>query len=894
MSLFLSACNLHEYKSGSETSLIDLSEEQFDDNTIYHLDGKWEFYWDTLLTPQALENCDISPQLVTLPSTWTGLGANSTGVATYRIKLKVPPNKYYALGLKRVNLAHKIWINGKFYREVGKVSRDPDEYIPCDQPQEYVFPTDTDQIEIVIQIANIKYWKAGINQAVKFGSPQALNHLIFRGLIYEIFTIGSMLIALIFVFIIFIYNKFKIDENFYLVLFLFFQILMILTDGEVILSKILPGLPWIIESKLWYVVAWWRSLFIFLFVASLAKGKGSRIAKKTAIYTAIIFSLITIFSPVNVYTDFLVVYIIYSFLLLFYGIHLLRISLSNDRYLIFTYIGALALVSLGLNDMLVDFSVYKGLYLNQYAMFIFILLEVFHISASNASFFNKNKQFIANTDKNKKVNKELLTVNTFDVESSLQFYTKISGVDKILIFYASNNELYLKHEINSDFDYYKVKQKVDFKAEYAYFSIKYLKNVFEEQKYIYVSPQELHKSTDEYIIDNKLSNLILIPITNNNKLKSIVYIEKNNRPLTATQVYLIKKYNNSLKNVILSTYLYTNLQEINKNLEIQVEEKREKIKHQNEKIDYKNEELNEKIELVEEQLAIQKEVTEEIEHRNLKLNTIYKELEDKNKELDKDKENIKIIENRIYEDVNYVKFLLNILKTEAQDTPFEFYYFYNKPKFVVGGDFMWSKNLGDRFLFAVADSTGHGIPGALMSLFGKKVIDTAVSEIEKSQQAYNSADILNLCRENVKYNLTNKDNKIQDGYDMSFCIFYPETKKLSVATANNPVIIIRDKKVIEIKADRMPVGAYIKEDKFKVTNIQLEKNDAIYLFSDGYIDQYNEGLNKKYYISNFKELLKKISDKQPDEQLKILEETFLKWKGNTRQIDDVCVACFKL
>jgi len=227
------------------------------------------------------------------------------------------------------------------------------------------------------------------------------------------------------------------------------------------------------------------------------------------------------------------------------------------------------------------------------------------------------------------------------------------------------------------------------------------------------------------------------------------------------------------------------------------------------------------------------------------------------------------------------------------------------PKDVVSGDFYWANIIGDWQIFCVSDCTGHGVPGAFMSMLGVSFLN----EIVRNKEVTNSADVLNHMRKSVIDALkqTGESGTQKDGMDMSLVAIHRETKKCSVAGANNPVYIIRktDKpedhcnyirngfELIEIPADKMPLGIYIRMDDFTNHDIQLQKGDKIYLFSDGYPDQFGGPKGMKFKYSAFKNLLLDTAGQPMVEQGDILKKSLHEWMNNGgkeyHQIDDITV-----
>lgn len=220
------------------------------------------------------------------------------------------------------------------------------------------------------------------------------------------------------------------------------------------------------------------------------------------------------------------------------------------------------------------------------------------------------------------------------------------------------------------------------------------------------------------------------------------------------------------------------------------------------------------------------------------------------------------------------------------------YFILYKPKDIVSGDFYWAlsplQSVGkETFYISCCDCTGHGVPGAFMSVLNISFLNEAVIEKEIREPH----DILNHVRKSVIKAL-NPGEKAEtlDGMDAVFCSLDLKNKFLRASCANNPVWLIRSKQLIELNADKMPVGVHSGEQKsFTLHSTQLEQGDTIYLFTDGYADQFGGEKKKKFMTGKFKELLLSLHGTPMNEQKQILEKTFNDWKGNLEQIDDVLV-----
>lgn len=216
------------------------------------------------------------------------------------------------------------------------------------------------------------------------------------------------------------------------------------------------------------------------------------------------------------------------------------------------------------------------------------------------------------------------------------------------------------------------------------------------------------------------------------------------------------------------------------------------------------------------------------------------------------------------------------------------FFIYHQPRDIVSGDFYYCSRKEDFIVVAAGDCTGHGVPGALMSIMGISFLN----EILSIRGPIRSSRILNLLRERVMKALHQRGYELEnkDAIDISLCVFHPRSGELQYSGANNSLYHIRNKVLTEIKADKMPVGIdAVEENSFTNHALQLKAGDIVYLFSDGYPDQFGGPLNKKFKYGPFRELLIGISDRTMEEQKKELERMMTEWKGDQPQVDDILI-----
>jgi serine phosphatase RsbU (regulator of sigma subunit) len=213
------------------------------------------------------------------------------------------------------------------------------------------------------------------------------------------------------------------------------------------------------------------------------------------------------------------------------------------------------------------------------------------------------------------------------------------------------------------------------------------------------------------------------------------------------------------------------------------------------------------------------------------------------------------------------------------------------PRDIVSGDFYWMTEIDNRKYCAIADCTGHSVPGGFMSMLGMSFLN----EIINHEQVLSASDILNRLKANIIKSLhqTGKLEENKDGMDIVMYIIDTKNQLVQYAGANNPLLLIRNGELIIYKPDKMPVGIHIKTEPFATQTFNIQKGDILYAFSDGYVDQFGGPDNRKFMSKNFHALLLEIHQKPMPEQCKILNQTLINWMGANDRIDDIVVMGYK-
>lgn len=285
---------------------------------------------------------------------------------------------------------------------------------------------------------------------------------------------------------------------------------------------------------------------------------------------------------------------------------------------------------------------------------------------------------------------------------------------------------------------------------------------------------------------------------------------------------------------------------------------------------------------------------------------LLEEVEGKNIELEEQKSHIEKIHNEISDSINYARRIQNVLLPDISvlDQYFKDYFILFKPRNVVSGDFYWFSGIKGKIIFCLADCTGHGVPGAFMSMLGISFL----REIVTKEHFEEPSEILNKLRNEIIIALNQKgmQSDQKDGMDISLFSLNilplegspDKSYEFLWAGANNPCWIIKNGELEELLPDKMPIGIHAHMERFKIIKVQLKKGDKVYLSTDGYRDQFGGPSSKKFMSKNMRELIIANSSKSMTEQKEILEQKIEEWRTGFdiihEQTDDISIVGFEI
>jgi serine phosphatase RsbU (regulator of sigma subunit) len=278
----------------------------------------------------------------------------------------------------------------------------------------------------------------------------------------------------------------------------------------------------------------------------------------------------------------------------------------------------------------------------------------------------------------------------------------------------------------------------------------------------------------------------------------------------------------------------------------------------------------------------------------VKTKKLLKHKEQALEEVERQKSELEIREQNIKDSLRYAQKIQEALlpSEEYFRRYFSDSFIFFKPKDIVSGDFYWIGEKEGRIFIVAADCTGHGVPGALMSMIGLEIIEKTINE-DKIDTPSAILSVLNRGLEKTFSREKNIGTIIRDGMDIGLCVIDMDKKKIEFAGAFLPLYLVRNNSLIEIKGDKLIIGMNPSGQAYTNHEMELLEDDILYLFSDGYVDQFGGSENKKFMYRRFRYLITTIHRFPVNDQKSVIEDNIMTWMGATPQIDDMMVIGFK-
>lgn len=863
---FLFCVNILYSQSIVQSGKADLKTYNFDQNGPIELDGKWEFYPEKLYTAKDFKNGNsIKPMIVELPSLWNKdyfpeSEKPNIGFGTYRIKIILPKDvNILALRLKRIETAYNIFTDDSLILSVGQVSSNEENYQAEQKTISKIFPVNG-SFSLIIQVSNFHHRKGGIHSNIVLGLP---NQILKKNRVassYEIFIIGVLLIMAVFHFGLFIFGR-KDYSLLFFSLLLISEIASLMTNGEVLFTYIFPDMSWILLKRIDFISNFFRVTFFALYFYQLYPKEIKKIFVLVLLGLNVLMTFFVLFTELSVFSFTLFVFIVTAIVSLFYILYAQIKSLISKRDgAVVPFTGTIVLMIAAVNDILLVSDIIQSIYLIPFGLFIFIFSQSYILSFNFSNLYKKAEELNKLTSDLDELKNRLLNNRSTDLKKFVEILNKKADATKGYLFSVINNEAKLKAFFSSN----------DENNLNEIYPESIINNVIKEKKSIVVNNINTSPYAEMmHTYNHNLKSFVCIPLIAAEKCRSILYFENTDKK-SAFSSHIIELFENlsdQIVGLIENVNLYKELENLNLNLEDIIFKRTKDIRNQRDQLTDQKDEI----------LTVNNEITEALEEVSKK--------------------------NRIItENINIAKATqeANLPDDQLMNSLFPEIFVLFRPKEILSGDFYWANRIHtdtnkEKSYFSVADCTGHGVPGALISLIGNNLLNNAVF-IEKVLQP---SEILDNIQKNIalKFKSEEEENSVKDGMDIAIISYDKESNILEYAGAKINLILVRENKLTEIKADKksIGIGRYSKQENKKFNNhkISIQKGDSVYIYSDGYQDQFGGENDSKFMKKNFRVLLEELCKLPVNIQRSRLLQTLNRWQGNTIQNDDILVAGIK-
>ncbi len=827
----------------AENAVLDISSWDFQKDGNIPLSGKWEFYWQQLIAPGEFDSTNIQhKRYFNMPGYWNDVQIDSIKLsneafATYRLNLISNRNKRMSIFISEQMTAYKFWLNGKLVAVSGRVSSNKEDAEPNRTPIIVDINLKTGNNELVFQISNFNHRLGGFYLAPTLGSSEQIhrNQELQRAL--DMFLIGSLFLMGVYFIMLYFIRTF-ISGTLFIGSFSILLSLRTSLTGTRFITDIMPNLSWSFQYRLEYLVTYMATAVMLYFLNSLYKEEINKKLVKIYLGYTILISSTLVFSP-SFFTKFMSFQYVVFILVMVYILWSIIVAAINKKRGAKTIAVTLFIYVLTIiNDIL-----YYSDYINwstELAPIGTFILVLGQIMALTGVFANLLKDHEVLTYK--------LDYRNYNLDSMVREKTKkLREQQQSLL--EKGKELQIQNEkIKTISDNLEEQNR---RIAYSERKIRNLLQMLPEAIFQIDSKGKVIYANDEfyrYIKYEKESLLNISQIVNYDNVSKEKFLSQIKKQIKETKI---------IKNLSLNIIRSDNTQFPALFSVIEASDSDE--------LAYR---------------CMFMDITSQVEDEE-KIVNAYKEISLKNKDI-----------------TDSLKYAYTMQKAVMPDEKifsevFSEYFIINKPQSIVSGDFYYISKVDNKVVFALSDCTGHGVPGGFMTMLGI----TLLNELYGSSNEITSPEIaLAKMRTKIIESLSQKNEPAsnKDGMDIILCILDTETLMLEFASANQPLLILRGDKIITVKGDSMPVGIYLKMKEFSLKQVQLNKGDSLYVFSDGIVDSFGGDRNRKLYIRGLRSIIEDCYTLPMKKQAEYIEETFEKWKGDNQQIDDILVMGIKV
>jgi len=855
LSIFSISCDNRKNTTPNTTAkngIIDLSDFNFSDNKIVPLDGDWEFYWDTLLYPVDFKNdSTLFPEYVKVPGSWNKYEKinnlkSKDGFATFRLKIKLNSDSAnYGLQMVKVFSAYKLFVNNNLIDSVGKVSYlEDDEKASFKQSLIFIsdnqisyLGTDSSEIDLIFQVSNFHSTKSGLVRKIYFGKYKDIDESYEQKLYISYLIIGILLIIFLYHISLFLLRKQEISYLFFAII-CFAMIFRILATNENLIYNWIPSLNFEIYHKLDFILGYCLPLLFSVFFLYLFKSEIHKNIIRSILFLGLGFALFLFITPTSINRNLEPIFIIYALLSGFYltFIYLPILFINKYQYVYIAFLGMFVFFATGLNDALLSMNIINTPFLMHYGLVFYIITQAFLLSKRSSDSF-KSVELLSSELQYKNDNLEIIVK-----ERTSEIMTK-------------NEELIVQQE-----------EILAQREE--------LLSINEELNTMNIALEKLS------IVASKTDNSVIISDS-----KGVIQWcnEGFERMMKMTLDTFMQKFGNNIFQTSSNKQIREIFDEcvLNRNSAVYISEC---LRGDGTNIWTQTTltpifDADDKISNI---IAIDSDITE---------------IQDASQKIDFQHKQIK----------SSIQYALTIqqsmLPSHKEIGKYVQNFIIYKPKDIVSGDFYWFFSpCGDNnevfckiYFIAAVDCTGHGVPGAFMSVISNNILRKIVLE----QRISDPKEILtNIDKEIIK-TLRQEETENQDGLDICFCrIITDEVENTNVVFcgAKLPLFVYNteNKSIEKIKGDSKTIGGakHRSETSFKNTELLLKKHDQIFLSTDGFIDQNNES-RKRFGTEKFVNTINECVNLPFENQQVYLENTLKNWQKDEEQRDDITVIGLK-
>jgi len=846
--IILVSCNEPKRKTAmpvAEKGILNLKQWNFKQDGKILLKGEWEFYWEKLYSPKDFKQEDIEPiYFYDVPGYWNGLSIDNEdiggdGYATFRLKIVHQEAKLLDLFIDEQMTAYKFWCDDTEIYNCGKVTDNKANTQPKEYPTIQAISLSNDTTVLIFQIANFHHRVGGFFKSPELGHKKDIYLDWVSAIAFDLFLFGSIIMMSFYHFGIFFMRKEKSAAVFFGLFTLVLAIRTLFTGSQFI-TVMFPEINWAFKYRIEYLTVFFAPMLVVSFLYQIYKKDISKKVTQALFLISILYSF-TVILPTNIFTRLLlpfqliiVVGIIYYFTRLVKTVirkrHGARILITSLLVFFITIINDI-LFTQGLITWSVE--------LVPFGTFIFILGQSLVLAKIFTGAFYENETLTLELDYNNKNLEKIVEKRTVEVESQRKDILE------------KNEELKLQNEeiqaINDSLEEQKqrlmqseakIRGLVELLPE-AIFELDWEGNII-------FANDEFYKNLGFKAATS--SNLNIEQLVVKDDAKDVIpFMEQINK--VAEEVKVLKELQFNLRRN--DKTVFPVLMSIS-------------IVPESESTAYR---------------CVFVDISQRVESEH-KLKSAFKEIGKKNKD--------------ITDSIKYALSIQNAVMPSGDliAGTFKDYFIINKPHSIVSGDFYYFTKKEDKVVFALSDCTGHGVPGGFMTMLGI----TLLNDLYGSENIPTPNEALDKMRTRVIRSLdqTVEDVGSKDGMDIILCILDTQTLMLDFASANQPLYIMRNDELIIYKGNKMPVGIYRRMNQFSHQQVQLQKGDTLYLFTDGIIDLFGSETDRRLYAKGLQEIIDGCYKEKLSKQSQVIENRLNAWQGDNKQTDDMLMIGLKI